>query len=183
MLQCCIGITDRTLNRGIKFVEITKEQIYLSYKDKVSAYIGQRVSNKEDAKDLIADVFVKVYSVLDTYDEKIASLSTWIYRITHNLVIDYYRSRARLNESVQVDECHWLAAAEPEEEVSAEMLAALAKALKALPERERDVIILRFYHGLSLKQVSERLDISLSNVKYIQHTAINRLGKLMPIEK
>ena len=70
-----------------------KEQIYLAYKEKVTAYVSSRVSQEEDAKDLVSQVFTKVYQNLPTFDESRASLSTWIYSITRNAVIDYYRTK------------------------------------------------------------------------------------------
>ena len=70
----------------------SKEQIYTDYKDKVFAYIRNHVNSPEDAEDLCADVFVKVYDKLDTFDESKARISTWIYSITSNTVIDFYRT-------------------------------------------------------------------------------------------
>ena len=54
------------------------EDIYLSYHDKVSAYIKGKVENHYDAEDLVSQVFEKVYGKLHTFDETKASLSTWI---------------------------------------------------------------------------------------------------------
>ena len=72
--------------------KLSNEEIYLQYKDKVLGYIRNHVNSPEDAEDLCSDVFIKIYSKLDTFDETKASLSTWIYAMTSNTVIDFYRT-------------------------------------------------------------------------------------------
>ena len=71
---------------------LTKEEIYTQYRDKVFGYVRNHVNSPEDAEDITSDIFVKIYSKLDTYDESKASLSTWIYSMTSNTVIDFYRT-------------------------------------------------------------------------------------------
>ena len=67
------------------------EKIYLDYKDKVFRYVLGKVRNTQDAEDVTSEIFLKVQSSLDSYDEEKATLSTWIYTITHNTVCTYYR--------------------------------------------------------------------------------------------
>ena len=71
---------------------LTQEEIYIEYKDKVFGYVKNHVNSVEDAEDITSDVFVKIFSKLDTYDESKASISTWIYSMTSNTVIDFYRT-------------------------------------------------------------------------------------------
>lgn len=59
-----------------------KDEIYLLYKEKVSAYVRNRISDAYAAEDIVSEVFMKVYQKLECYDESRASLSTWIYIIT-----------------------------------------------------------------------------------------------------
>ena len=72
--------------------QFSKEQIYKDYKDKVFAYIRNHVNSIADAEDLCEDVFVKIFEKIDTYDENKSRLSTWIYSVTSNTVIDFYRT-------------------------------------------------------------------------------------------
>ena len=67
------------------------EQIYLEYHDKVMGYIRARVHGWADAEDLCADVFEKVQRKLPDYDPAKASVSTWVFTITRNTVIDFFR--------------------------------------------------------------------------------------------
>ena len=144
------------------------EDIYHAYYDKVSAYINGKVDNHHDAEDLTAQVFEKVYSKLRTFDETKASLSTWIYTITRNTVTDYYRTR-RIHASY--DEAYELPAPEQDRDV----LDTLADALMTLKERERDLILLHYYKGMTLKEVADKMGMSYINAKVIHKKALSGL--------
>ena len=149
-----------------------KEQLYLNYYDKVYGYIISKINKSQDAEDITSDVFLKVYEKIDTFDESKSSLSTWIYTITRNTLTDYFRTRkvfAEIPETVE-DEVS------VEEEVcNAEMLEALADALETLEERERDIIILRFYSGKTLRDISVQMGISYAYVKVLQNNAFAKI--------
>jgi len=144
------------------------EDIYISYYDKVSAYIRGKLDNHHDAEDLVSQVFEKVYGKIHTFDESKASLSTWIYTITRNTVTDYYRTR-RIHTSY--DEVYEL----PAPEKDRDMLDTLADALMILKERERDLILLHYYKGLTLKEVADKMGMSYINAKVIHKKALSAL--------
>ena len=75
-----------------------KEAIYRDYHGKVSGYIRSKINSPQDAEDITANVFLKVYEKLDSFDESKASLSTWIFTIARNTLIDYYRGRKVFEE-------------------------------------------------------------------------------------
>ena len=149
-----------------------KEAIYLDYHGRVCGYIRAKVNLPQDAEDLTADVFLKVYEKLDTYDESKSSLSTWIYTITRNTLTDYFRTRkvfVEIPETLEAD-------SSVEDEVcNAEMLDTLANALENLDERERDIIILRFYSGKTLREISSQMGISYAYVKVLQNNAFAKI--------
>lgn len=144
------------------------EDIYISYHDKVSAYIRGKLDNYHDAEDLVSQVFEKVYGKIHTFDESKASLSTWIYTITRNTVTDYYRTRCI---HASYDEAYELSAPEKDRN----MLDTLADALTTLKERERDLILLHYYKGLSLKEVADKMGMSYINAKVIHKKALSGL--------
>lgn len=152
------------------------EEIYKEYHEKVLHLIYGKINNYTLAEDLTSDVFVKVFSKLDTFDESKASISTWIYRIAQNTVIDYFRTRKvysevpeEIAEESNIDD----------ELLNNETLDALADALSELPERDRDLIILHYYHNLTLKEAAERLGMSYSNAKLIHNKSLVVLERLM----
>ena len=148
------------------------EDIYISYHDKVSSYIRGKLDNHHDAEDLVSQVFEKVYGKIHTFDESKASLSTWIYTITRNTVTDYYRTR-RIHTSY--DEVYEL----PAPEKDRDMLDTLADALMILKERERDLILLHYYKGLTLKEVADKMGMAYINAKVIHKNALTCLRQAM----
>lgn len=154
----------------------SKEKIYVEYHEKVYHYLYGKTLNKELSEDLAADVFVKVYSKLDSFDDTKASISTWIYRITQNTLIDYYRVRKVHSE---VSEEIAATGDIDDELLNNEMLEALADALMKLDERERKLIILRYFRGMTLKEVAQSLGMSYSNTKLIHNKCIVELKKYL----
>ena len=97
---------------------------------------------------LAADVFVKVYEKLGSFDETKASLSTWIYTVTRNTLTDYYRT-GKVSEEIPETLCD--GSSLEDDMCNSETLGTLTDALESLDEREREIIILRFYRQLRQK--------------------------------
>lgn len=153
-----------------------KSQLYNEYFDKVYRLIMGKILNSEQAEDIAQDVFVKVFQNLDSFDESKASISTWIFRIANNTLIDYYRTRkvhAELPEDLPEDSYI------EEDILNEELLDELADALATLPERERSLIILHYYQYLSLKEVALKMGMSYSNTKLVHNKAIELLKTRM----
>ena len=143
----------------------TAEQIYLQYHDKVRAYVRGKIQDPHDVEDLVSAVFMKIVQKLDSYDPAKASVSTWVYTITRNTVTDHFRTRRTMValEDYMVDE-------QPAE-LSDNALDSLADALMALKEKTRDLIVLHYYTGYTLKEVVEMMGMSYINVKVIHKKA------------
>lgn len=150
------------------------EDIYLAYHDKVSAYVRGKVENHHDAEDLVSQVFEKVYSKLNTFDETKASLSTWIYTITRNTVTDHFRT-----SRLELEFAGWMDHEDFPAEDFDEALEALADALKTLKERQRDLILLHYYKGMTLKAVADKMGMSYINAKVIHKKALSSLRLAM----
>ena len=155
-----------------------QDSLYLDYKDKVTAYVRSRIENKYDVEDIVSTVFLKIYQKIDSFDESKASLSTWIYTITRNPVIDYFREIKTHIEFLDEIEADTLSA---DSLVDDELLEDLAYALETLSERERDLIILHYYKGYTLKRISEMMDMSYINAKLIHTKALSMLRLNMRI--
>lgn len=153
-----------------------KEKIYKDYHGKVLSYIRSKTNSVHDAEDIAADVFLKVYEKLDTFDETKASLSTWIYTITRNTLTDFFRTRKICEE---IPETLDNGSSVPDEICNAETLERLASALESLEERERDIIILRFCKGKTLTEIAKQMGISYAYVKVLQNKAFDVLKKYL----
>lgn len=151
-----------------------REALYIEFAPKVKGYVAGKLQNPQEAEDLVSEVFVKVYERLDSFDPKKASLSTWVYAITRNTVIDYYRTRRQGAQFPEV----LVAEGDMEETLAhADALERLATALEALEERQRDIVILRYYRGMTLKDIAARMQISYAYVKVLHSGALNTLKK------
>lgn len=163
-------------NKIQKMTDLQKEKIYDTYKSKVFSYIQSKVRNIQNAEDLTADVFVKVYEKIDTFDESKAALSTWIYQITKNKVIDFFRTQKQFAELTELPD----GSTSIEDSIcKAETLELLASALKKLDEREKNIIVLHFYSGKTLKEIASGMGISYSYIKVLLNDAYEKLKECL----
>ena len=156
----------------------TAEQtlLYTEYRDRVLGYIRARVPNREDAEDLCEDVFLKVLRASESYDDRRSAPGTWIYAITRNTVIDYFR-RTRPSEELPEDLAE---DALPENELlQAELLDSLARALERLPEELTDVVVLHYYDRLPMTEIALRLGLSYGAVKLRHQKALAMLRRTL----
>ena len=147
-------------------------ELYATFGDRVLAYVSARVSNRQDAEDITAETFEKAMRALPRYDEAKASYSTWVYTIARNTMTDYFRKRrqfAVLSDEVASDE------QVDDGLLSEETLEELARALARLSQDERDVVVLRYYHGLPLTEVADKMRMSYGMVKLRHQSALAAL--------
>lgn len=154
--------------------EQMKVEIYQQYQNKVLRYLQGKVNDSYLAEDLCADVFLKVYEKLDTFDETKASISTWIFTVARNTLTDYFRTR-RVHE--EIPEYLSEGSSIEEELCNNEQLETLADALQSLDERERDIIIFHYYNHITLTEIAERIGISYAYVKVLHNKALSKMKK------
>ena len=155
---------------------LTYEQVYRDYSKKVMGYIRPRINNPADAEDLHSAVFTKVYEKFSSFDQTKASISTWVYTIARNTLIDFFRTHRIYDELADEDMV--------EEDafqgiLTEETLDELAEALKKLPERERDIILLHYYYNKQLKEIALKLHMSYSNCKLVHNKALMKLRQYL----
>ena len=156
------------------------EKIYLEYREKVFRYVRGKVRNLADAEDVTSEIFLKVQTSLGSYDEEKATLSTWIYTITHNAVCNYYREQSKRALSLDENALHSDTDDGVMTEIENEILKEnLAKALETLTEREQDIIVLYYYHEIPLRDIAIKMGITYTNAKFIKHNAIAKLRLAM----
>lgn len=147
-----------------------KNQIYEEYHTKVLRYIQSKVNDSYLAEDLCSDVFVKVYENLDSFNEKKASFSTWIFTITRNRLIDYYRTRKVMSE-IPEDLTYDI----PDNSIDEEELEKLANGLEHISEVGKAIIVKHYYEGKTLKEISEDIGKSYVYTKVLHKKALLEL--------
>ena len=153
-----------------------QEKVYLAFHGKVMGYLCARINRRAEAEDLCSDVFEKVFNRFDQYDKSKSSISTWIFTITRNTLIDYYR-RARPQE--ELDENLSDDSEIDENLLQNESLEELAAALRRMPEELRDIIVLRYYDNKPLTEVAEMMGLSYGAVKLRHQKALGMLRKAL----
>ena len=157
---------------------VTPEELYENYRGKVERYVGSRVWNESDRADVVHQIFLNAIAALETFDPSRSRVGTWLYAITRNAVTDYYRRQAKDPIPTEWEELSLLTRTE-EKALTRENLEALAAALEELPERERRIVVFRFYHGLSAQETARRVGVSYANARFLQHSALKKLRRAL----
>lgn len=152
------------------------EEIYTEYRDRVMGYIYARLRSRADAEDLCQDVFEKVNMKLDSFDSGKASISTWIYSITRNSVIDFYR---RSHPHEEIDENMAQDGAVDDNLLNDETLEELAEALEKLPAELREIVVLRYYDGMPLTEIAKKMNMSYGMIKLRHNSALELIRRSM----
>jgi RNA polymerase sigma-70 factor, ECF subfamily len=156
----------------------------------LKGFITKRVPDKSTAEDILQDVFMRIHAHADTLKEP-TKLESWIYQITRNAVVDYYRSRKPEQEVPETlpaqDELE-------EDDLAHQLAPCLRGMIQELPDKYREAIVLTEYEGLSQSDLAARLDLSFSGAKsrvqrakeqlkgiLLQccHFELDRLGKII----
>lgn len=156
-----------------------KEQVYNDYYPKVLQYIENRMNGHMDAEDLAQTVFMKVFSKWDTFDPEKSSISTWIFNITRNTLIDHHRSMG-LRQHEELSEFLADDSADMTEQlILEEEQERLADALKTLTTEERDLILLHYYKEYTLLQIADMMRKPYGQIKRLHVKALNKLKNQM----
>ena len=153
-----------------------QEQIYLAYHGKVMGYLCARINRRAEAEDLCSEVFEKIFMRYDQYDQSKASVSTWVFTITRNTLIDHYR---RTKPQEELDENLSDDSEVDENLLQNESLEELAAALRRMPEELRDLIVLRYYDNRPLTDVAEMMGLSYGAVKLRHQKTLGLLRKAL----
>ena len=146
--------------------------VYTMYYDKVFGYVLNRVRSRSDAEDITSEIFLKLYSMADGFDPQKKGSASYIFRVMQTTLADFYRKNKFvfvLQEDI----------ADPPGEDLDDILLELDRALEILAEREREIVILHYYHGLSHREISEKMHLSYTNVRQLCHVSIKKLRKVM----
>ncbi len=153
--------------------------LYDEYYDKIARYIFARIGDRAEAEDLAGEVFLKALQSLDSYKERGIPMHAWLFRIAHNLVVDYFRQAAK-RKTVSIDTVQVVAEENPRATVETKMeIERVAKALDQLTPAQRQVIELRFFSELTSEEAGRILNKSSGTVREMQSAAIKQLRKLL----
>jgi RNA polymerase sigma-70 factor (ECF subfamily) len=155
--------------------------LYNTYLERIHRYVFFRVFDRELAEDITSLVFLRVWENLDTFQSGRSSFVRWLYRIAHNAIVDYYRSRKTV---LSLEEVHPLKLSykdEADDKLDRKIRAQeLAEALKELTGIQREVLTLRFIFGLTILETSVRLKKRQGSIRALQMRGLRRLAVILP---
>jgi RNA polymerase sigma-70 factor (ECF subfamily) len=157
-------------------------QIFDLYQEPVYRYIVTRVYRPSDAEDLTQLVFVKALEALPRYESRGIPFGGWLFRLARNTVIDFVRTR---HEHAELEVVAGRAGEEAGPEEVAQLredLDGVALALAALTEEQREVVVLRFFSGLSAREAAEAMGKQEGTVRGLQFRAIAALRRHLGLD-
>jgi RNA polymerase sigma-70 factor, ECF subfamily len=137
------------------------ESIWKEYYEPLQGFIGKRVSDASAVEDILQEVFLKIYDKFYTLRDS-RRIRNWIYRITRNAIIDYYRGRrptGELPETIAYSEMG------ESEKAQQEIAKCIVPMIERLPDHYRQAVMLSEIQGLKQRDIARREGLSLSGAK------------------
>jgi RNA polymerase sigma-70 factor, ECF subfamily len=163
------------------------QELIRLYQKKVFRVISSYQRNPEDAMEVMQDTFLKVYTARSTWERR-TSFAAWLYRIAINASIDRHRrtgkSKPAYLEDMVEAQIHKSATTKPprnplERLRDGERRAILEGVIRRLPDRQREIVSLRYFGEMQLEEIASALNCPLGTVKSNLHKAINALKSLL----
>ncbi len=158
-------------------------RLYDMYVDRVYRHVYYRVGNIADAEDLTQQVFLKAWQAIDRYKKTASPFLAWLMTISHNLVVDFYRTRkdkTYLEAEVTASDL----ASSPERVAEARFeQQRLRRVILQLRGDEQRVVLLRFIEGFEFKEIAPLLGKSEGAIRVILHRALVKLRHILEREK
>lgn len=158
-------------------------RLYDMYVDKIYRHIYYRVANAEDARDLTQEVFIKAWQGLPRYKKTSTPFLGWLFTISHNRVIDYYRTKkdySYLSDEITLEV----------QEESPEKLAErhftqqeIRRAILQLPEDQQIVLLMSFIEGFEYSEIAAALNKTEGNIRVIIHRALKKMNQFLSKNK
>ncbi|MGC1203754.1 MAG: sigma-70 family RNA polymerase sigma factor [Flavobacteriaceae bacterium] len=180
-------ITDATLvSDYIKGNENALGILITRHKQKIYSFIYSKVYDRDVAEDIFQDTFIKVIRTLKrgAYNEE-GKFLPWVMRISHNLVIDFFRKNNRMPKfdntgdfnifSVLSDSTLNAEKTIIKEQVENDV----RRLVDELPEDQKEVLLMRIYNDMSFKEISERTGVSINTALGRMRYALINLRKII----
>jgi RNA polymerase sigma-70 factor, ECF subfamily len=184
----------QTASSNTKTVDLSEEQklvesakanaesfgrLYDYYFPKVYGFIASKTYNSDDAEDIVGDTFMKALEKLHTFEWRGVPFGAWLFRIARNTLNDYYGASAK-HRTFDIDTAYGVS--EDEEKTSPHKKAAkgelaekVKEILKDLPERELNVVQLKFFSEMSNREIMDITGLSESHVAVILYRTLRKI--------
>src|SRR2546427_8838347 len=126
------------------------EELYLLHFDRIYSYLHLSVGNRHDAEDLTTQTFLKMLEAIGRFRWQSAPFSAWLFRIAHNLAIDHFRSRRRVQAEEDVPEPRGAEESSAEDQALDSIgQAGMLELIERLSTEQRQVLTLKVLFGFA----------------------------------
>jgi RNA polymerase sigma-70 factor (ECF subfamily) len=149
-------------------------ELYRRYAGELFGFAANALGDREQAEEVVQDVFAQLWRHAGEYDQRRASVRTWLYAIARNRIVDAHRRaavRPKYAEEDSVESAAEIDAALDQAVLRWQITAALAR----LSPTHREVIRLAHYGGLTMREIAERTGVPLGTVKSRTSYALRHL--------
>lgn len=185
------NLSDSVLvERYLSGSEISLEILINRHQSRIFNFINSKVQNRDTAEDIFQDTFIKVIRTLKggQYNEE-GKFLPWVMRISHNLVIDFFRKNNRMpkvKNTEEFDIFQFISDSSLNAEhtmVQDQIVKDLQKLVQELPEDQKEVLIMRLYRDMSFKEIAKNTNVSINTALGRMRYAIINLRKLIDENK
>ena len=161
------------------FTENDIANLFENNYEKVVNYIAIRISNFSEAEELASDVFIKALEHIDGFKNKGIPLEVWIFKIAHNITIDYYRKKKY--PTINIEDVINMESFNNTEKKVLENLdkEEIKLALTRLSTLQQQVIQLRLVSGLRSKEVAQIMEKSDGAIRELQRSGLKALREIL----
>ncbi len=156
--------------------------LYEAYYDKIYRYVMFKTGDTLEAEDLTEEVFLRMLESIGSFKWQGYPFTSWLFRIAHNLVIDYYRKAGRQKKTSLDDAMRVVGSdgVDVDRKLDIELsIKEVKEAMGGLTQLQQEVLSLRFAGGLSVAETAETMGKKENAVKALQHAAIKKLRTLL----
>ncbi|MDE2718799.1 MAG: sigma-70 family RNA polymerase sigma factor [Dehalococcoidia bacterium] len=156
--------------------------LYEAYYDKIYRYVMFKTGDTLEAEDLTEEVFLRMLESIGSFKWQGYPFTSWLFRIAHNLVIDYYRKAGRQKKTSLDDAMRVVGSdgVDVDRKLDIELsIKEVKDAMGGLTQLQQEVLSLRFAGGLSVAETAEAMGKKENAVKALQHAAIKKLRTLL----
>ncbi len=156
--------------------------LYEAFYDKIYRYVMFKTGDSVEAEDLAEEVFLRMLESIGSFKWQGYPFTSWLFRIAHNLVIDYYRKKGRQKNTSLDDAMRVVGSDNVDMDKQIDIKISIKEvnsAMGGLTQLQQEVLTLRFAGGLSVAETAEAMGKKENAVKALQHAAIKKLRTLL----
>ena len=148
-----------------------------TYQERLYYHVRRYVHNHEDANDILQNTCIKVWNAIDNFRGE-SGLYTWLYRIAGNEAITFINKNKKRNEvDIEQTTANYRSAADTID--GDEMTLKLERAIATLPDKQKQVFIMRYYDELPYEKIAEISETSVGALKASYHHAVKKIEEIL----